>query len=123
MPELAEVEWFRKQWDAGLRDEIVDVKAHARKYVFRRTDGDALRRNLIGQKLLRSKRSGKQMLLEFSGDNLEMIGARQNIRSWLGIHLGMTGKTHVEPSDFQPVKHDHLVLYQRERALVFTDPR
>ncbi len=37
MPELAEVEWFRKQWNAGLGDEIVDVSLHARKYVFRGT--------------------------------------------------------------------------------------
>ena len=111
MPELAEVEWFRKQWDAGLGHEIVDVKAHSRKYVFRGTDGDALRQNLIGQKLLRSKRSGKQMLFEAFRSN------------WLGIHLGMTGKTHVESPHFQPGKHNHLVLYQRDRALVFTDSR
>ncbi len=111
MPELAEVEWFRKQWNPGIGQEIIDVKAHSRKYVFRGTDGGAIRQNLIGQKLLRSKRSGKQMLFEFSGDN------------WLGLHLGMTGKTHVKRPDFRPTKHDHLVLVQRERALVFTDPR
>lgn len=111
MPELAEVEWFRKQWDAGRGREVVDVKAHSSKYVFRGADGNALRQNLIDQKLLRSKRSGKQMLFEFSGNN------------WLGIHLGMTGKTRVASSDFRSGKHDHLVLYQRERALVFTDPR
>jgi len=111
MPELAEVEWFRKQWSPGLSQEIVDVKAHGRKYVFRGTDDEALRQNLIGQKLLRSKRSGKQMLFEASG------------RNWLGIHLGMTGKTHVESANFRPAKHDHLVLYQRDRALVFTDSR
>jgi formamidopyrimidine-DNA glycosylase len=111
MPELAEVEWFRKQWDAGVGHEIVEVKGHSRKYVFRGTDGAALQENLIGQKLLRSDRSGKQMLFEFSGHN------------WLGIHLGMTGKTHVEATDFREGKHDHLVLLQPERALVFTDPR
>jgi formamidopyrimidine-DNA glycosylase len=111
MPELAEVEWFRKQWDPGIGHEIVDVEAHSRKYVFRGTDGDGLRQNLIGQKLLRSKRSGKQMLFEFSGDN------------FLFIHLGMTGKTHIKAPNFQPAKHDHLVLIQRERTLVFTDPR
>lgn len=123
MPELAEVEWFRKQWNAGRGHEIVDVKTHARKYIFRGTDGDALHRNLIGKRLLWSKRSGKQMLFEFSGGNPETIGAREGVRNWLGIHLGMTGKTHVESTDFQPRKHDHLVLCQRERVLVFTDPR
>ena len=111
MPELAEVEWFRKQWNPGLGQEVLDVQAHSRKYIFRGTDGDALRQNLIGEKLLRSKRSGKQMLFEASGDN------------WLGIHLGMTGKTQIRAANFQPGKHDHLVLRQRDRALVFTDPR
>ena len=111
MPELAEVEWFRKQWNAGIGHEVIDLKAHSRKYVFRGMDGNALHENLIRQKLARSKRSGKQMLFEFSGNN------------FLGIHLGMTGKTHIESSDFRPGKHDHLVLYQLERALVFTDPR
>jgi formamidopyrimidine-DNA glycosylase len=111
MPELAEVEWFRKQWTAGFGAEIVDVKAHSQKYVFRGTDGAAVRKNLIGERLLRSKRSGKQILFEFSGNN------------WLGVHLGMTGKTHAESTGFRPGKHDHLVLYQRERSLVFTDPR
>lgn len=123
MPELAEVEWFRKQWDPRRGAAIVDVKLHPRKYVFRGTNTDALRESLIGRKLLRSSRSGKQMLFEFSGGNPEIIGARENIRSWLGIHLGMTGKTRVESADFRPSKYDHLVLYQKERALVFADPR
>ena len=110
MPELAEVDWYRKQWDAGRRDEVVDVSLHKSKYVFRGTNTSALQK-LIGEKFLRSTRLGKQMLFEFSDDNR------------LGIHLGMTGKTHVEPRNFRPRKHDHLVLYQRNRALVFTDPR
>jgi formamidopyrimidine-DNA glycosylase len=111
MPELAEVEWFRKQWDIGRGDAVVDVALHPTKYIFRGTSTRALRENLVGGKLLGSTRHGKQMLFQFSGNN------------WLGIHLGMTGRTHVEPPDFHPRKHDHLVLYQRSRVLVFTDPR
>src|SRR6202045_1123554 len=63
------------------------------------------------------------MLFKFSGDNPEIIGAREPIWSWLGIHLGMTGKIRVESANYRPAKHDHLVLFQRERALVFTDSR
>src|SRR5256885_3047055 len=111
MPELAEVEWYRKQWDAGRGEAIVDVSLHVGKYVFRGTNTLALQQNLIDKKFLRSTRRGKQMLFEFSGENR------------LGIHLGMTGKTHVEERDFRPGKYDHFVLYQRNRALVFTDPR
>jgi formamidopyrimidine-DNA glycosylase len=111
MPELAEVEWYRKQWDTGVGDEIVDLSLHPRKYIFRGTNTDALRENLVGQKLLGSTRRGKQMLFQFSGGK------------GLGIHLGMTGKTRVESANFRPGKYDHLVLHQRKRALVFTDPR
>jgi len=111
MPELAEVEWFRKQWDAGRGDEIVDARVHTGKYVFRGTNTRALQESLVGKRFLRSTRRGKQMLFKFSGHN------------WLGIHLGMTGKIRVESANYRPAKHDHLVLFQRARALVFTDSR
>jgi formamidopyrimidine-DNA glycosylase len=123
MPELAEVEWFRKQWDAGLGGTIVDLSLHARNRVFRGEDTDKLRQQLIGAKLLSSHARGKRMLFKFSTDNPQIIGARESIRSWLGIHLGMTGKIRVEPANYRPAKHDHLVLFQQERALVFTDSR
>ena len=111
MPELAEVEWHRKQWNPGQSHKVSRVSLHHGKYVLRGTDESALRKNITGEKLLGSERHGKQMLFRFSG------------RSWLGIHLGMTGKTHAESPDFEPTKHDHLVLYLKNRALVFTDPR
>lgn len=111
MPELAEVEWYRKQWNPGLGDHIVDLTLDARNRVFRGTNRRALKENLIGEELLKSTTRGKRMLFQFSGSN------------WLGIHLGMTGKIRVEPEDFRPSKHDHLVLYQQKRALVFTDSR
>jgi formamidopyrimidine-DNA glycosylase len=111
MPELAEVEWYRKQWNAGLGKNIVDVRLHPRNRVFRGTNTRQLRERLIGEKPLNSSARGKRMLFKFSDDN------------WLGIHLGMTGKIRCESADFHPNKHDHLVLYQSERTLVFTDSR
>jgi formamidopyrimidine-DNA glycosylase len=111
MPELAEVEWYRKQWNAGLGKKIVGVRLHGRNRVFRGTDPHQLHRRLVDQKFLSSEARGKRMLFKFSSNN------------WLGIHLGMTGRIRVESGNFQPNKHDHLVLYQSERALVFTDSR
>ena len=111
MPELAEVEWFRKQWNPGCGHDIIDLSLHPENRVFRGTNTYALRKNLLGRKLLKSTTHGKQMLFRFSGDN------------WLGIHLGMTGKIGLQSANFRPMKHDHLVLYQSERALVFTDSR
>jgi formamidopyrimidine-DNA glycosylase len=111
MPELAEVEWYRKQWGAGRGHVIVDLTLHPRKRVFRGANTRELQRRLVGAKLLSSHARGKRMLFKFSGHN------------WLGIHLGMTGKIRVASADFNPGKHDHLVLFQGKRALVFTDSR
>ncbi|MFN2509450.1 MAG: DNA-formamidopyrimidine glycosylase family protein [Chthoniobacterales bacterium] len=111
MPELAEVEYYRKQWDCGLGERITAVQLHASKRIFRGIDTGAMRRHITGKRLLRSFARGKQMLFEFSGGN------------WLGLHLGMSGTLRSEGPQFQPAKHDHLVLQQRRRALVFRDPR
>ena len=111
MPELAEVEWYRKQWDAGRGHKIVDVELHSQNRIFRGADTGELRRNLISQTFLSSQARGKRMLFNFSNEN------------WLGVHLGMTGKIYLKPAGFRPKQHDHLVLHQRERSLVFTDSR
>jgi formamidopyrimidine-DNA glycosylase len=111
MPELAEVEWYRKQWNAGLGEKIVDLKLHARKRLFRGTNTRELERRLTGEKFLSSHARGKRMLSKFSGEN------------WLGIHLGMTGTLRVESAKFRAGKHDHLVLFEEKRALVFRDSR
>ena len=123
MPELAEVEYFRRQWDVGLGQKIVSVQLHPRKRIFRGSDPRELARKLTGRRFLRSQAWGKQMLLEFSGGNPDTIGARENLRSWIGIHLGMTGQLRVEPAGFRAEKHDHVVLQQTKRALVFRDAR
>src|SRR5262249_549474 len=111
MPELAEVEYFRKRWDAGLGKRILAVKAHAAKRIFLGTDVRALTSTLPGARLVSSEAHGKRMGFRFSNG------------AWLGLHMGMTGELHTKGPDFQPGRHDHLVLYQKENALVFTDPR
>ncbi|MSU22332.1 MAG: Fpg/Nei family DNA glycosylase [Opitutus sp.] len=112
MPELAEVEFFRKRWDLAARGrKIAAVRVHDRAKIFRGTDVVALRRAVNGARLLASEARAKQMLFRFGGD------------AWLGIHLGMSGELRAEPSGYEPKKHDHLVLATRQQALVFTDPR
>ncbi len=91
MPELAEVEWFRKQWDAGLGDEIVDVRVALTEIrVSRNQHARAPGKSCRQEASKIDNGAENRMLFEFSGDN------------WLGIHLGMTGKTHVESSEFSP---------------------
>src|SRR5436190_23958817 len=111
MPELAEVEHFRRQWDSAIGHRVDKVALHARNRVFRGTNTRALQLQLAGARLLTSSARGKRMLFRFSNEN------------WLGLHLGMSGKMHTAHPHFRPQRHDHLVLYQQERALVFTDAR
>ncbi len=111
MPELAEVEYYRKQWNAGLGAKVLAVELHADKRIFRGTDITAMKHDLPGKKLIASEARGKQMAFRFSGG------------IWIAIHLGMTGKLRTEPADFVAGKHDHLVLRQKQHGLVFSDPR
>ena len=111
MPELAEVEYYRRQWDPGLGQRIQTVQVHATARVFRRLDPHRLVRQLGGRILLSSMAAAKQMLFRFSGDR------------WLGIHLGMSGALRCERAGYVPAKHDHLVLHAPMGSLVFEDPR
>lgn len=112
MPELAEVEYYRKQWSPGLGQVVAEVRLHAEKRLFREVDTQALSRNLAGYSLNSSHTHGKQMLFVFGDEH------------WLGIHLGMTGKTSTKEKDYQASKHDHLVIEMKSgQNLIFEDPR
>lgn len=111
MPELAEVEYYRRQWDVGVGKRISAVDLHAKKRIFRGSDPRQIKQRLAYSRLLESRARGKQMLFRFSGGN------------WLGLHLGMSGTMRAEAPRYVPEKHDHLVLRQAKHALVFRDPR
>jgi formamidopyrimidine-DNA glycosylase len=111
MPEFAEVEFYRKQWNPGLGQPVRTVQAHRDARVFRACAVRRLVQQLTGATLISSAAAAKQMLFRFRRGR------------WLGVHLGMSGELRVEPAGYPPQKHDHLVLAQRDRCLVFTDPR
>jgi formamidopyrimidine-DNA glycosylase len=111
MPELAEVEYYRRQWDPGIGHLVNAVDLHSKAIVFKGCDVKMLQRRLKGAHLTSSEASGKQMLFRFEPD------------VWLGIHLGMTGELRCEDAAYAPGKHDHLVLRQEKHAFVFRDFR
>lgn len=111
MPELAEVEFFRKRWSAGHGEKVTSLQLHPGKKIFRSCNLGQLQDGLVGARLIGSEAAAKQMLFRFEGGN------------WLGIHLGMSGELRVEPPDYLPGKHDHFVIVQKSRKLVFNDPR
>ena len=112
MPELAEVEFFRKRWDPGLGDRVVAAEIHGGARCCRGLAPAALRRAVVGRRLLRSHAAAKQMAFVLEGG------------AWIGVHLGMTGELLCLPGDQPAGRHDHLVLRTGQgRALVFRDPR
>jgi formamidopyrimidine-DNA glycosylase len=124
MPELAEVEFYRRRWwEAATGQRVRGAKAGAKSLVFRgltkefRGGATGLARALAEALLVDSGTHGKQMWWEFapSGSGTE--------RLWVGIHLGMTGALRAEPVEHRPARHDALVLWTKKSALVFNDPR
>ncbi|MBE34215.1 MAG: DNA-formamidopyrimidine glycosylase [Opitutaceae bacterium] len=111
MPELAEVEFYRKRWSVGHEAKVLEVEVHPRSRIFRDTQAQLIARHLRGSFLRNSAAAAKQMLFQFSN------------QQWLGLHLGMTGELRTEPRDYVVQKHDHFVLRQTKHCLVFTDPR
>lgn len=114
MPELAEVDYFRKRWNPGLGHRIEKVLIHPKARIFRGIDMSKFVDALTGATLDQSETLGKQMLF---------VAKKRSEKIWLGVHLGMTGELRVEPRDYEPAKHDHLVLFQTKHSLVFEDPR
>jgi len=112
MPELAEVEFYRRRWhEAAQGRTIRRVRLHPRARIFREASPSRLQRLLTGSRLRDSAAAAKQMLLHFDPG------------LWLGVHLGMSGELRVEPGSFTPGLHDHLVLQTDGPALVLRDPR
>lgn len=111
MPELAEVERFRRRWQCGEGQRICAVEVRASSRVFRPDEAALFQKKLPGKRLLGSEARGKQLLFRFSGG------------LWLGVHLGMTGELRVEPAGTEIGLHDRCLLRIKHAALTFRDPR
>ena len=111
MPELAEVAYYARRWDAALHKRILRVHVHPQSRIFRGGSARALAKALTGTDYLQPHTHGKNMSFAFSGG------------VWLGGHLGMTGELLCEPPHYAPLRHDHLVLFTADCALVYRDPR
>jgi len=113
VPELAEVEFYRKRWHLAACGKVIRaVRVNPQARIFSRPGlASRVRRELGGARLVSSAAAAKQMCFRFSNGG------------WLGIHLGMSGELRVELVGYQSGKHDHLVLETARHALVFCDPR
>jgi formamidopyrimidine-DNA glycosylase len=125
MPELAEVEFYRRRWwEAAANQAVRAAAANPRSRVYRSLakefSGGAVKlaKILPGAQLTDSRAHGKQMAFV-----LKLGNGREAQSLWLGIHLGMSGELRVEPPAYLSQKHDALVLRFARCALVFNDPR
>ena len=112
MPELAEVDYFRRRWDPGLGRKVAEVSLNTKARVGRGVDKPAMTQVLVGAKLLESFAAAKQMAFRFAGG------------AWIGVHLGMSGRLECGDVTREPTNYDHFVLTMTGgKQLVFVDPR
>ena len=84
MPELPEVEAYRRLAEAVLGRPVVEVEAPDAWFLKGGIDASTLRAALLGRSFIAARRIGKLLLLDTSGGGV------------LGLHFGMTGRLVVD---------------------------
>jgi len=110
MPELAEVAYYGKKWDPGVNQTVTRVHTHDSARVFREFPAHKFQK-LKGKRFKQHYHHGKQLLFQFEPN------------TWVGIHLGMTGKLTTAALEIVPAKSEHLIIFLDNVALVFSDYR
>ncbi|HEX4697008.1 MAG TPA: DNA-formamidopyrimidine glycosylase family protein [Candidatus Udaeobacter sp.] len=112
MPELPEVEIFKRYLDrTSLHQRIVGVDVQ-RPYVLKDISARDLARQLKGRCFESSRRHGKHLFVRAGRD------------LWLRLHFGMTGSLkYLKPDDQTPPYAQVLFTFQKNRRLAFDDPR
>lgn len=112
MPELPEVEIYRRYFDEhALNQTIVGVRVKDVR-ILGETRQSALRRALTGRRFLSTRRHGKHLFAEIEGGG------------WLRIHFGMTGDLFYYRGERSPARYPRVIVDFEEKAhLAYDDPR
>jgi len=112
MPELPEVETYKRDLDAtSLHQEITGVEVRD-AYVLQNISGRQLSRRLEGRRFESSYRHGKHLFVR-AGDEL-----------WLRLHFGMTGSLeYLNRDDIGPKTSRVIFHFANNSGLVFDDQR
>src|SRR5262249_34552577 len=112
MPELPEVETFRRYLDAtSLHQRITGVEVRD-AYVLKRVSARELTRRLKGRRFENTHRHGKHLFVR-AGDEL-----------WLRLHFGMTGSLEYLKRDQAAPKTARVIFrFNNNRRLAFDDQR
>lgn len=114
MPELPEVETYRRSLEKNLLDHrIEDIEIVDDKKVFAGKSKASIKKALLGAKIKSCKRKGKYLWLEL------------NRKPWPVFHLGMTGNYTV--TDEKPSKNTKsiklILKLDNGKLMIFRDPR
>jgi formamidopyrimidine-DNA glycosylase len=112
MPELPEVEIFKRYLDAtSLHQRIDDVDVR-NAYVLKNVTKRELARRLKGRRFESSRRHGKHLFVRADGE------------LWLRLHFGMTGSLQYFKNDEQAPRHARvLFVFANNHRLAFDDQR
>jgi formamidopyrimidine-DNA glycosylase len=112
MPELPEVETFKRYLDAtSLHQRIAGVEVRD-AYVLKGVSARELARRLKGERFESSRRHGKHLFVRADGD------------LWLRLHFGMTGSLRYFKRKEQTPKHTRvLFVFANAHCLAFEDQR
>ena len=112
MPELPEVEIFKRYLDAtSLHQRIDDVDVR-NTYILKETSARKLARGLKGRRFESSRRHGKHLFVRADGE------------LWLRLNFGMTGSLQYFKNDEQAPRHARvLFVFTNNHRLAFDDQR
>src|SRR4029077_13692781 len=112
MPELPEVETFKRYLDStSLHQRITNVDVRD-AYVLKRVSARELARRLKGHRFENSRRHGKHLFVR-AGNEL-----------WLRLHFGMTGSLeYLKDDDIAPKTSRVIFRFAHNRRLAFDDQR
>jgi formamidopyrimidine-DNA glycosylase len=112
MPELPEVEIFKRYLDAtSLHQRIDDVDVR-NTYILKETSARKLARGLKGRRFESSRRHGKHLFVRADG------------QLWLRLHFGMTGSLQYFKDDEREPRHARvLFVFANHHRLAFDDQR
>ena len=112
MPELPEVEIFKRYLDAtSLHQRIDDVDVR-NTYILKETSARELARGLKGRRFESSRRHGKHLFVRADGE------------LWLRLHFGMTGSLQYFKNDEQAPRYARvLFVFSNNHRLAFDDQR
>jgi formamidopyrimidine-DNA glycosylase len=112
MPELPEVEIFKRYLDATSLHQRIDDVDVLNTYILKGTSARELARGLKGRRFESSRRHGKHLFVRADGE------------LWLRLHFGMTGSLQYFKNDEQSPRHARvLFVFANKHRLVFGDQR